>query len=71
MATRGRCPHGSSNLRALIRSLQSVLRHSGRLSGFWEALASKRCGHKVGFLPPALPQALTHWGFVLTLKGLH
>lgn len=29
--------------------------HSGRLSCLWEALASKWCGRKVGFLPHPLP----------------
>lgn len=26
---------------------------------------------QVGFLTPPLPHALTHWGFVLPLKGPH
>ena len=45
--------------------------HSGRLSSLCDALASEWCGHKPGFRPRALPRALTHWRFVLTLKGLH
>lgn len=54
-----------------MHSVKSVCLHSGCLSGLWELLAAKCCGHKVGFRAPALPQALTHWGFVLALKGLH